>query len=176
MNRISSCLPSSTPSPIHTAASPLKASWTISRGSRVIQHGSASETIWRVPGQPFLAFGDFQAEAWQWYRLDVDASSDETRLAQANTRLTVGIWTEKPFLYGPGVHGCQAGDKDHLRVMPFHRRPSDFVVPSCAAGSTLGPISASSSPLKLRSAKIYAKAFFRNLRVRSQANLALPGS
>jgi hypothetical protein len=79
----------------------LKASWTVSRGSRVIQHGSASEAIWRVQGQPFLEFGGFQAEAWQWHQLDVDAISYETRLAQANPRLTVGIWTEKASLYEP---------------------------------------------------------------------------
>ena len=66
----------------------LKASWTASRLSGVIQRGSASETIWGAQGQPLLEFGGFQAEAWQWYQLDVDAISYETRLAQANPRLT----------------------------------------------------------------------------------------
>jgi hypothetical protein len=80
----------------------LKASWTLSQGNRVIAHGSAAETIWRGQGQPFLGFGTFQAEAWQWYRLEVNSISYETPLAQANPRLTVEIWTEKSFLYGPG--------------------------------------------------------------------------
>jgi hypothetical protein len=76
-----------------------KASWTLSRGSRIIQHGSASETIWRGSGPPFLGFGGFQSEAWQWYQLDVADISYDTKLAQANPRLTVGIWTEKSFFY-----------------------------------------------------------------------------
>jgi hypothetical protein len=78
-----------------------KAFWTLSRESRVIQHGSASETIWRGSGPPFLGFGGFQSEVWQWYQLDVDDISYDTKLAQADPRLTVGIWTEKPFLYEP---------------------------------------------------------------------------
>jgi hypothetical protein len=54
-----------------------------------------------VQGQPFLEFGGFQAEGWQWYQLDVDAISYESRLAQANPRLTVEIRTEKTSLYEP---------------------------------------------------------------------------
>ena len=80
-------------------AASLNASWTMSQESRVIQHGSAADTVWRVHGQPFLALGDFPAAAWQWYQLDVDVISYEARLAQAKPRLTVEIWTEKPIVY-----------------------------------------------------------------------------
>jgi hypothetical protein len=78
-----------------------KASWTLSRGSRMIEHGSASETVWRGSGPPFLGFGGFQSEAWRWYQLDVDGISYDTRVAQANPRLTIEIKTEKAFLYEP---------------------------------------------------------------------------
>jgi len=82
-------------------AARFKASWSLSQGAHIIQHGLASETIWRVHGEPFLGFGTFQSEAWQWYRLDVDAISYETQLAQASPRLTVGIQPEKPVFEKP---------------------------------------------------------------------------
>jgi len=78
-----------------------KASWTLSRNNRVIESGSAPETIWRVQGPPFLGFGVFQAEAWQWYQLQVDAITYDLVLARAKPRLMVEIWTEKPFLHQP---------------------------------------------------------------------------
>jgi hypothetical protein len=78
-----------------------KAPWTLSQGNATIQHGSASETIWRTQGPPFLGLGVFQSKAWQWYRLDVDDISYQTQVGQAGPRLIVEISTEKPVLYGP---------------------------------------------------------------------------
>jgi hypothetical protein len=82
-------------------SSRLKASWTLSWGNQVLQNGTTSEPIWRVQGQPFLGLGVFQAEAWQWYQLNVDAKSYDSALSRAKPRLVVEVWTEKSFLYQP---------------------------------------------------------------------------
>jgi len=83
------------------------AAWVLSRGPRVIQQGFAPETIWRVDGQPFLVLGAFKAEMLHWYKLDVNVTSQDGRLARAKPRLKVEIWAEKSFLYDPRFLGVE---------------------------------------------------------------------
>lgn len=69
----------------------LNISWALSSRGQIIQHGSASPTIWNRSGSPFLTFMLAHLEGGRIYKLDVDLLNDGSQFAPAQPQLSVHV-------------------------------------------------------------------------------------